>query len=141
MKQKILAEIERLKKTFQYGSSAEAKYRVEVYTELIDFINSLPEEPLSEDLEEANKQYRKEVHNQLANTQGMCWEFDWDDVEMAIDDAFKAGAQWQKEQIMKEAIDAKIGSFTNGTIYDADFNIDSNLKDDEKIKIIIIKSK
>lgn len=40
----IKVEIERLKKEFSYGSSAEAKYRVEAYKELLDFINSLPED-------------------------------------------------------------------------------------------------
>lgn len=74
-----------------------------VLCNLDSFIDSLPEEPVSEELEEACKKYIKKVHDELVNTQGMCLEFDWDDIEMAIDDAFKAGAQWQKNQTIGKA--------------------------------------
>lgn len=43
------------KKEWMLCQSSEAKYRMEAYTELLDFINSIQEEPVSEDLEEAAK--------------------------------------------------------------------------------------
>ena len=89
-----------------------------------NLLDSMQEELVCEELENEIKRYLHEV-------------FDRDNT---VSDVARYFANWQKEQIMKDAIDAKIGSFVNGTIYDADFNIDSNLKDDEKIKIIIIKS-
>lgn len=42
---KIKAYLENQKVEYRLGKSAEAKYRMEAYTELLDFINSLQEEP------------------------------------------------------------------------------------------------
>ncbi len=45
-REKIKAEVERLlNKVWKWHSSIEGKYRCEVYKELIEFIDSLPEEP------------------------------------------------------------------------------------------------
>lgn len=104
---------------------------------LIRTIEYLQKEPVSEDLETfakkesevfAEREYEIDYIDRNALGKGYYWG--------CID-----GAKWQKEQMMAKAIDAKIGSFTNGTIYDADFNVDSNLKDNDKVKIIIIKEK
>lgn len=54
--EKIKAEIERLYKLYRLSTSTEAKYRYEAYKELLDFIDSLQAEPVSEDLEQ-------EIHN------------------------------------------------------------------------------
>lgn len=37
----LVAEIEKRKKEWSYGSSAEAKYKVEAYKELIEWLNTL----------------------------------------------------------------------------------------------------
>ena len=106
-KTKILAEIERLKMNWRLGMSAEAKYRVEAYTELIDFINSIPEEPVSEDLQEAAWFYAdkkacldKSIFTQKEiNEKRSKLEYNWEDIRTA----FKAGAQWQKSHLWKGA--------------------------------------
>lgn len=40
-KDSVVAEIERRRNTWRYGSSTEAKYRMEEREEIFDFINSL----------------------------------------------------------------------------------------------------
>ncbi len=53
--------------------------------ELKDFIDSLPEEPASEDLEEAASKYVREDFHERSRAD------------------FKAGAEWQKQQMIKNA--------------------------------------
>ena len=90
----------------------------------------IQEEPASEDLEEATNNYCLNARKGYPRVK--------DETDRYICSAFKAGAQWQKEQMMKEAIDGiarpddseiwcKLASF--------------NLKDGEKVKIVIVKSK
>ena len=64
--------------------------RSDAYAELLNFINSLEEEPVSEDLEEAAKRYA------LNNTP-------WDDCADEMQEAFKAGDQWKKEKFINKA--------------------------------------
>ena len=71
-----------------YGKSMACKV-------LISFIDSLPEEPVSEDLEKAAKHYL--YSNILYDDVYVGNPTDKDCIEM-----FKAGAQWQKEQMMKQ---------------------------------------
>lgn len=65
-----------------------------VLEELLFFINSLPEEPDSEELEEAAMNHIAPIENEdglkVINFSGQ-----------DIKDAFKAGAEWQKEQMLK----------------------------------------
>jgi len=57
-KEKIRAEIERLlNKEWRLADSTEGKYRCETYRELLEYIDSLPEEPVSEDLEKEINRY------------------------------------------------------------------------------------
>lgn len=110
---------------------------------LIQTIEYLQEEPVSEELEEAAKEYSGKSSHPLNNAfkAGAEWQKkqDQETIELAEDHAMLAGMEKMKEQMMAKAIDATIGSFTNGTIYDADFDIDSNLKDNDKVKVIVIK--
>lgn len=60
-----------------------------ILTNLDYYIDSLQEEPVSEDLEEAANDYAHDiVHDDVFET-------------------FKAGARWQKQQMMKDAVDAE----------------------------------
>ena len=96
--QLIKAEIEILKAEqlaiFSKGEGENgcgyALIRICAYNQLLSFINSLQEEPVSEDLEEASKQYA------LNNTP-------WDDCVEEIQNAFIVGAQWHKEVFIKKA--------------------------------------
>lgn len=105
---------------------------------VIDFINSLPAEQPSEDVEE--------VANIYANKQGL-------ELKPFAIKFFKSGAQWQKEQMMKglcyetkvyrdeegDGIDTPIESWLaleNNEIMNLP-NI--GLKDGDKVKVIIVK--
>lgn len=91
-KQKIRAEIGKLKSKYNKESdfrTVRGDTAREVLDKLLSFIDSLPEKPASEDLEEAAKQHSKQTFNGIL-------------IEDNID-AFKAGAEWQKQQ-MKEAL-------------------------------------
>lgn len=90
-KEKILAEIKRL---HEEASLNTERYECDddvcnaqkwdeiafIYRNLLDFINSLPQEPVSEGLEEAADDY--------ADKHPTCG---------LAKNSFKAGAQWQKE--------------------------------------------
>lgn len=93
MKEKIKSEIQRLIKAYSPIQSAEGKYKVEAYEDLLTFINSL-EEPANEDLEEfakreselfGEREYEVDYIDRNALTKGFYW-------------GCKTGAQWQKEQ-------------------------------------------
>ena len=120
---------------YSFWNPTEKDYNRELTYPVIDKVKfvkrMLQEEPTSKDLEEAAKENARYERGDSVETL-----YDLNRAAGFID-----GANWKEEQIMKEAIDAKIGSFVNGTIYDADFNIDSNLRPDDKVKVIIIKSK
>ena len=84
-KEKILAEVERLKDKGKYSDTYDYAFRdgnnAALYA-IEKFINSLPEEPVSEDLEKASDEYaEKHPTCGLAKT------------------SFKAGAQWQLNKI------------------------------------------
>lgn len=128
--EKIKIEIERRRNAIDYiGMPTCAEYnRVWAYNDVLEIIDSLEEEPVSEDLEVAAKSYS-------AYRRG-------DDTEISYDinryEGVIAGAIWQKQQMMKDAIDGwfdeEIGAF-NYDWRNYDF------KDGDKVKIIIIKKK
>lgn len=112
---KVKAEIERLYNQSLADENRQADRGLElaanvsygksiVCKELLSFIDSLPKEPLSEDLEEVIDKY-------LDN--GMALRLDWKQCDIT----FKASrlikfanyiAQWQKEQMLKNAIERKV---------------------------------
>lgn len=61
--------------------------------------NSILEEPVSEDLEDAACNF---VMNNFGNPKEPLYKFD--------QKCFKAGSDWQKEQMMKEAVGAKVSA-------------------------------
>jgi hypothetical protein len=85
-----------------YGKSKACK-------ELLSFINSMQEEPVSEDLYEAAENYGDELDNILA----VCDDNDGDNtIGEYAKEAFKAGANWQKAQLLAgDAIKEVKGSF------------------------------
>lgn len=93
-------------------------------------IKFIPEEPVSEDLDEAAREDAKIERS--------------DDSEVGYDlnrySGFVAGAKWQKQQIMKDAIDCFIGPregwFYIGPLLPQHYY---NLEKDEEIKMVIIK--
>lgn len=84
-------------------------------------IEALKEEPVSEDLEQAAKEYADEQS-----------------VQAGIQSAFIAGGQWQKQQMMKNAVDVGIDSSRSDgkTILSGNF---FRYNTGDKVKIIIVK--
>ena len=93
--EKIKAEIERMKSSLPWGSCAsqismECNCKNEAYNEVLSYIDSLEEDPVSNDLEEASRNY---ADNEECGY----------NVYFTIKTAFKAGAQWQKKQLIAKA--------------------------------------
>ena len=103
-KQIILAEIERrMENAAQYSISAYNGMK-----EIRDYINSLPEEPVSRCLEEASKEYATNlIGYDEENNQAIT---ELNDIEYY---AFKAGAKWQKEKILSIIDDSWITNTAN----------------------------
>ena len=131
--QQIKAEIERLKRKNAHTEYARGCNRA--LQEILSFIDSLPdvsetdfgkkEELVSRDLEEAAHFY---VDTSIE------W-FDSDGNPCCYN-AFIAGAKWQKQQMMKNAVDATARP-DDKEIWADMSNL--NLKDGDKVKILIIK--
>ena len=88
----------------------------------------LQKEPVSEELEEAAMQYAKLKHKDATLQKIVSWDF-------------KAGAKWQKEQMMSQAIDGLVicdKELTQG-YKDIVFSMPKELKVDDKVKMIIVK--
>ena len=94
------------------------------------------EEPVSEDLQEAAMMHFKDVMERKAKT----------GLETANMTSFKAGAQWQKEKMIKEVVDGKVIArfplasdplYNDVKIY---LNFTRGLSEGDKVKVIIIKS-
>ena len=96
------------------------KYRLN----LIRAIEYLQEEPISEDLEEAATKYIKGNYSP--------WLY------KVMFDCFKAGAQWQKEQMMAKAIDAHCFGFQGAALFTFRLPAGSYLVG-SKVKVIVIK--
>lgn len=94
---------------------------------LLSFIDSLQEEPVSDDLEKVFDKYSEELESDYSNDM-----FDRGDIFRAC----KFGAQWQKEQIMKDAISMDVYYETEWD--DIHKFLRKNL-DGEKVKLLIIK--
>lgn len=93
----------------------------------VEFIaSSLQEEPVSEDLEKSAKDFS----NNLDNIYGSIGE--------QTRNAFKAGAKWQKEQMMAKAVDGEVG-YWNIRGLSVNMDLPRTLEEDDKVKLIIIK--
>lgn len=93
-KEKIRKEVERMHNLLPImdGDNISVNYADRICTTLEMYIDSLQEEPISNDLEEAARNYPSAIR--VASPQ---WESE-------LENAFKAGAKWQKEQMEKNRI-------------------------------------
>lgn len=130
------------------------------------YIDSLQEEPVSEELEEfANKDYKNALNSVAVNfmeaqgitpnlyaeqiiravKHGAKWQKEQDQstIELAEDHAMLAGMEKMKEQMMAKAIDAEVLENYDGKVIKYDETIlDEKLSDCkvfDKVKVIIIK--
>ena len=149
-KEKIRAEIERQKKENYYDIYDEYDGFVRnAFDSILSFIDSMQEEPVSEDMWEASKQYA--LRQVFASTDAEMTEQAYlslrlfSGFEIAV--AHKDGANWQKEQMIKEAKDGVItfdyygdNDKIYGCIAHDSFCLEElGLKDGDKVKLIIIK--
>lgn len=134
-KDKIKQEIERLKKESLEGKKDYYDYYDGVgdaCDEMLQFINSLSEEPVNEDLEE-------ELHSWIRENCDDNGFFN--QLELA-----RHFAEWQKQQMMKDAVDAQvfqahdIDKAYEGYVYIVSNQFKGlNLLPPNKVKIIIVK--
>ena len=99
-KEKIREEVKRKLDVMQYQI-----HRKDVYKELkniLDYIDSLQEEPVSEELEEAADSYIK-THGEILGFGRQ---------------TFKAGAKWQKEQMMVKTVETTFNVSLPSGLYD-----------------------
>lgn len=102
--ERIKAEVERRLSDCGYAMGSEnspiiAKILYESYRSLLLFINSLEEEPVSNDLEEAAKNYEEDAIFYAARR---------------ISDFFKAGAQWQQQKTDRDMTEALRTEYEKG---------------------------
>jgi hypothetical protein len=143
-KDALVAEIERLR--INYGCFSEydmgfSEGRSSAFDEVLSFLDTLEvkevqEEPVSNDLEAEFVLYLKHKFNipqegHKLKTNG------WSPSPYDLLDIAKHFAQWQKEQLMKNAVEAVIHP------YDAEVWVDKDLlsiyDDCQRVKLIIIK--
>ena len=138
--EKIKAEIERLKEVLASPQCEclTSDYKAggnKIANTLRDFINSLPEEPVSEDLHAAALEHFLGHYDS-----SLIWNMD---KECVIKD-FKAGAQWQKDKMIQDAVGGylieDIEEGNGDFLLSADYPPASmGLKDRQKVKVIILK--
>ena len=128
--QKIYEEVERLKSQLLRGACSsqiamETMCKEEAYNEVLAILDTIQEEPVSKELEEAANNALNNVLNthEIVNVRS-CLEM------------FRFGANWKKEHLIKEAING-IARPDDGEIW-CDLR-PFNLKDGDKLKLIIIK--
>lgn len=125
--EKIRQEIERRKKGNMYDELPTTIGRYYEDRDLLAFIDSLPEEKPSEDLEEAAARYERENRESILSS-------------VDIVDAFIAGAEWQRVEMMKDAAEGEIVKDISNMLAVTARNIHlDGFKFGDKVKIIIVK--
>ena len=127
--EKVKAEIERLYAKTSIGPNEYTmgyeNGKAEVCGLLLNFVNSLQAEPVSEDLELASERYACKFSNS---------KYGHDKVK----DAVVWGANWQKEQIMAKAVDGEVG-YWNIRGLSVNMELPSKFEEGDKVKLITIK--
>ena len=137
-KDALVAEINRVLNSYDPNEITSGRYAL---VDLRDFINNLKvkevqEEPVSEDLEEAAKHYL--YSNILYDDVYVGNPTDKDCIEM-----FKAGAKWQKEQMLKKSFGATVCKYLNTFLKEMDKDaISQALREytnGDRVRVLIIK--
>jgi len=133
--QKIREGVEKLKSQLLRGACSsqiamETMCKEEAYNEILAILDTMQEEPVSKELEEAANNALNNVLNthEIVNVRS-CLEM------------FRFGANWKKEQMMVKAVDAELYSdgMLTPLIGIKDKEKISNIKFGDKVKLIIIK--
>lgn len=137
-KDAVVAEIQRraIEAGFHDGVIGEIR-EDECYSilSLIDTleVKEVKEEPVNDDLEDAARVYCVDARKGYPRVM--------DETDRYICNAFKVGANWQKEQMMNNAEPAEVGFWNQrGLSILFDKSLERlGLKEDEKVKVLIIK--
>lgn len=134
-KQKIKAKIEKLKSEYNkesYFRTVRGDTAREVLDKLLSFIDSIPEEPVSESLKRAADSYASTF---CENSRKVAYE------------AYKMGAKWKEKQLMEDALYCSIIMHPNDRF--ANYSVSAYvpplhpastyISNGDKVKIIIIK--
>ena len=154
-KEKFRKEVEKLKSNLIYGACSsqiamETMCKEEAYNEVLAILDTLQEEPVSEDLEEdINKEWRcyskdndaacinkfsfiliaRHFANWQKEKEYTCYE-----------EAFEDGAKWKNEQMMAKAVDGEVTYGKSLAIPSLGWVLDKERLDfGDKVKLIIIK--
>ena len=95
--EKIRAEVLRLIRESDGPGSPYGIGKMSACNRILNFLDTLKEQPVCEDVEEAAKAYADDI-----NSNECLYTY------TDFTDAFKAGAKWQKEQMLKEAVEGTI---------------------------------
>jgi hypothetical protein len=131
----VVAEIERRQDYYKRNPLLiNAEYCIEEDSAILKFLDTLEvkevkEEPVSEDLEEAVENYAA-TGKVLPNGKVM--------INFQAEKAFRAGANWKKEQMIAKAIDAQCFGFQSDALFSFRLPADNYLVGSE-VKVIIIK--
>jgi len=118
--------------TAELGAKEREIGEVMAYKDILSFLSTLEsEKPVPNDLEEAAMNYIAPIENEdglkVINFSGQ-----------DIADAFIAGAKWQKEQMMKDAVEVPL--YLDGDFLTVDYNFkELGYKDGDEVKLIIIR--
>lgn len=147
-KEQFKAEVEKVKLIIQSNRAQGAfteGYLIgqeSVLEHFENFVNSLQEEPVSEDLKEAANNYAVTVYNNYLDNPKA---FENIDADTLNEDAFKAGAKWQEQQLMASGTDVTVHVDAGGypyipqmELYDYDKDIPL-AKEGDKYKVVLIK--
>lgn len=163
-KKLIRAEIERKRASYFGNATTFTIAQKMVLTELLSFIDSMQEEPVSEDLEEAADNYARKNPAYAVDKWGnwsACnrekpkfdfmagakWQKqqDQETIELAEDHAMFAGMEKMKEQMMAKAVNAQVKIDAGGypyipqiELYDYDKDVPL-AKEGDKYKVVLIK--
>lgn len=126
--EKILVEIQRLKKELDGYAASEGLDYIESYINLIEREYSIPS-----NLEEAAKEYAKTTFKKPHS--------DNPDEEVTIVEpdkyaGFIAGAKWDKEQMMSNAVEGTV--YGNGVYTWVAGDIPSQFKYGDKVRVIVL---
>ena len=142
--QKIREEVERLKSRLLRGACSsqiamETMCKEEAYNEVLAILDTMQEEPVSDELEKVAIKYGTDEFPSLCNG-----------CKHIPVDAFKAGAKWQKEQMMAKGVDGIVHLFGKCEVASVHYNDPTGVPMSyfmtskgflagDKVKVIVIK--
>lgn len=133
-KEKFRKEVEKLKSNLIYGACSsqiamETICKEEAYNEVLAILDSMQEEPVSEELEEAAKNHAVERYR-VTRDMVLAEKCKW---------SFQTGAKWKEKQMMSKAVDAHVNYAWSGLSFGGFDWSKTGLDIGDKCKLIIIK--